>query len=236
MTTSGVADAVFAGDHLDLRALGEVVPMARRLVRADAAALVRVQARDGVVSGYATTLAGALVGRRVRGATPTEVDITVGAGELVEWLADGGPTSARSPVASAPPTRHDNAWRSALPPARGWVELDSVPGAVITQLVAQGAAAHRDADRLGLGARAAQEMLDVPVLTVSPNAAGSPTAAGAPGAPARITNRSLSALTSMGFLAPDGHANVAVVGNWTRIAGAFGSVYAQDKRAGLRLL
>ena len=76
-----------------------------------------------------------------------------------------------------------------------------------------------------MGARAADTLLDHPVLTVSD---GTSTA--------EVTNRSLSALVAMGFLPVDGHVVVSINRGWTRIAAEFGSTYVEPSRGGLSLL
>jgi hypothetical protein len=52
---------------------------------------------------------------------------------------------------------------------------------------------------------------------------------------AEVTLRTVSALTRLGFLPRDSDAGVDVAGRWTRIAGAYGSVYAQARTLGLSL-
>lgn len=212
---------------LDGATVHDLLPMVRRLAAADAATLIRLQARAGVLSGFALAASGALVGRRLATATPVEVDATVLAADLAGW-ADG--FAATPANAATIPVRRDGQWRGALPPTRGWTVLDTVPAAVVLSLVADGVAAHQEAQRQALGARAAQDLLDLAVLTVSARTETGPAST------ALVTNRSLSALVSMAFLPADGAVAVAVAGRWTRIATAFGSVWSQDAQAGLSLL
>lgn len=224
---SPVGDAVADERWLDGATVAELLPMVRRLAAADETALIRLQARAGVVSGFALAASGALVGRRLATATPFDLDATVLAADLAAW-ADSD--FAATPADAALPVRRDGQWRGALPPTRGWTVLDTVPAAVVLSLVADGVAAHQEAQRRALGARAAQDLLDLPVLTVSARTETGPAST------ALVTNRSLSALVSMAFLPADGAVAVAVVGRWTRLATAFGSVWSQDAQAGLSML
>ena len=124
------------------------------------------------------------------------------------------------------PRRRDVEWRAALPPATGWLRLDSVPGDVIRALVRAG----RDALRAvpaGAAATAGESLLDHESLTVS----------GA-GQTAVLPLRVLSALTRMGFLGGDPAADAVLVsaagGGWHRLAAAYGSAY-QHAAPGLGL-
>lgn len=236
MTTSQPGYAVPSEFRVDVAALAELLPMARRLARGDITTLIRVQARAGVLAGFAVAASNALVGRRLAAATPVELDITVLAGDLCAWMEHRQGAYEGSMEALETLERHDGDWRGALPPARGWTVLDTVPEPVVSTLVAEGIAAHQEAENLALGASAAQQLLDQSVLTVS---GGSTTSGGlqtGPALVARVTNRSLSALVSMAFLPRGGSAAVAVAGRWTRVAAAFGSVWAEDARAGFSLL
>lgn len=223
--------------------------MARRLAHGDATALIRVQARAGVVAGFAVAASGALVGRRLAAATPTELDITVLAADVPAWLEHRQGTGEQGTVEALElPERRDGDWRGALPPAHGWTVLDTVPEPVVSALVADGITAHRQVERLALGASAAQQLLDQSVLTVSSSQHTSSSRHTSSGGltsgrrqtdralVAQLTNRSLSALVAMAFLPPGGSATVAVSGRWTRVAAAFGSVWAENASAGLTLL
>lgn len=261
MTTSQPSCATPDLLPLDVAALEELLPMARRLARGDATALVRVQARAGVVAGFAVAASGALVGRRLAAATPVQLDITVLAADLSAWVEHARSVGEEGHVGALRiPQRRDGEWRGALPPALGWTVLDTVPESVISTLVAEGIAAHREAERLALNSSAARQLLDQSVLTVSggrrpsgglqmsggiQTSSGLQTSGGLQSSGAlqtdtalvaRITNRSLSALVSMAFLPSGGAASVAVAGRWTRVAAAFGSVWTEDATAGFGLL
>jgi hypothetical protein len=159
---------------------------------------------------------GVLVSRTVSAAAEP-VDVTVGAADLLASLEPSPPEpgSVGEPVGW--PRPRDVEWRAALPPATGWLRLDSVPGDVVRALVRAG----RDALRAvpaGAVATAGESLLDHESLTVS----------GA-GQTAVLPLRMLSALTRMGFLGGDPAADVVVVsaagGGWHRLAGAYGSAY-----------
>ena len=197
--------------------LAELAPMLRRAVDLDPAALARVRLVPGTASVLVRLPFRVLVARTV--ATTREharADVTVGAGELLDWL-DGSRTD--------PPASRDTAWRGDLPPASGWRRVDSVPDDTIRALVRAGANTLKVASaRAGLpGAQpradVADALLDSVVLTAAADSAD---------VTAAVTLRTLSALTRMGFLARDSHAHIDRSGRWTRVAGAFGTVYAEE--------
>lgn len=234
--------------------LVELAPMLRRAVDLDAACRVRLRIHAGRVTGFIRLPFAVLVARTVPAAPHTApVDTTVGAAELLRTLAE---------KSSDWPAVRDGDWRGTLPPAQGWRRLDSVPDAIVRDLVAKGAHALRElAGREGIpGVRPAagvtDALLNSVVLTIDdaqghdgsqPHDGGqapdadprsrSPdrgrTAASAVPA-AEVTLRTLSALTRMGFLARDSCAHVDTAGRWTRVAATYGSVFTE--RAGLGLL
>jgi hypothetical protein len=105
-----------------------------------------------------------------------------------------------------------------------------VPDEVVRGLVRSGAQALKQAaEREGVPnaqprAEVADALLDSVVLTVEDG-----------GQSVQLTLRTLSALTRMGFLPRDSHIAVDVAGRWTRIAAAYGSVYAERPGSGLGL-
>jgi len=196
--------------------LAELAPVLRRCVALDRGGVARVRAGAATVAVYVRLPFGVLVSRTVPGPPAAAFDATVHCAELLAWL------DATTP---APPPARDAEWRAALPPAGGWQRIDTVPDAVVRDLVRAGALALQDAAaRDGLPgaqprAEVADALLDSVVLTVTDDAA--------PNAIARITLRTLSALTRMGFLARGSHAHVDLAGRWTRVVGSYGTVYAE---------
>jgi hypothetical protein len=189
-----------------------------RLVALDPAAIVRLRAAGGGrVTAYARLPFGVLVSRTVGGAGDP-ADVTVGAGDLLSALDRSEPAG---PVAW--PGRRDVEWRAALPPADGWVRLDSVPGDVVRGLVRAGREALR-AVPAGAATAAGESLLDHESLTVT----------GA-GRTAVLPLRVLGSLTRMGFLGVGAEpVVVSVVAGWTRLAAAYGSAY-QHTAPGLAL-
>jgi hypothetical protein len=179
-----------------------------RLVALDPAAVVRLRSAAARVTAYARLPFGVLVSRTVAG-VGDPADVTVGAGDLLSALDRG-----ERPGPVGWPARRDREWRTALPPADGWVRLDSVPGDVVLKLVRAG----RDALRAvpaGAMAAAGESLLDHESLTVT----------GA-GRTAVLPLRVLGSLTRMGFLGDGGEpVVVSVAAGWTRLAGAYGSAY-----------
>lgn len=207
-------------------ALGELVPLLRRAAGLDAACLGRLR-HDGAISTLFVQLPfRVLVSRAVRTVPAEPVDVTVRAAELLRWVEQDGAEQD----GGAPPVPRDAEWRGALPPPAGWRRVDSVPDDVVRDLVRSGAVALREAAEReaaqregGSGARpraaVADALLDAVVLTVTEPAAD---------LAAAITLRTLSALTRMGFLARNSHADVDRAARWTRVSGRYGSVYAQQ--------
>jgi hypothetical protein len=237
---NGVATAAWPLDRQDWL---ELAPMVRRIARIAATAPVRlIDSADGRRTAMARLPSGALVARSIGHDHPPGrgFDVTARAGDLGRWLdaeefdtdaldtdalaTDGRATDGRAEPEPTP-QRDDSSWRGGRPPQAGWQRIERVPAAVVHDLVRAGARAHADAADQGMGARAAETLLDRPVLTV---ADGTSTA--------QVTNRSLSALVGMGFLPADGHIVVSTNRGWTRIAAEFGSTYVEPRRGGLALL
>lgn len=210
-TLAGAAASLSRERWLDL------APLARRLARLDPFVLVRMRADADHIRLLAGLPSRALVGSTVRSPRTggeRDLDLATHAGALARWLDDD----------LAVPPRVDSAWLTAIPPERGWQRIETVPGEVVRDLVRQGAEAHMDAANRHLGARAANTLLDAAVLVVSDHLTR-----------VELSNRTLGALTSMGFLPEDGDVIVAVNRRWTRVAAARGSVFAENRTDALSL-
>ena len=197
--------------------LAELAPMLRRAVDLDPAALARVRLGPGTVSVLVRLPFRVLAARTVASQVEfARADVTFGAGELLSWL-DG--------TRAEPPTPRDAEWRGGVPPDTGWRRVDTVADEAIRTVVRAGAQTLQDAAvREGLPggqprAEVADVLLDSVVLTATAESGD---------ASAALTLRTLSALTRMGFLARDSHAHIDRSGRWTRLAGAYGSVYAEE--------
>jgi hypothetical protein len=247
MSVPGLADSLGDGPGLP-GALADQVPLLRRAVDLDPAGLVRIRATGANLAVFVRLPFDVLVARTVSRPLAPPIDRTMLARELLGWLTED----------EAEPATRDADWRGGLPPATGWSRVDTVPDDVVRDLVRKGAAALADAAvREGVpGAQPRSEVADAllnsVVLTLTAdgaadganlpaNGANLPAdraadraAAGAP-ARAEVTLRSLSALTRMGFLARGSHAHIDVSGRWTRIAGSYGSVFAERAGLGLQL-
>lgn len=201
----------------------DLAPLLRRVDGLNPAALVRLRHGSGLAAAWVRLPFGVLAARTTTAASVVEaVDTTVAARDLLAWLTDE--------AADAPRPR-DTEWRGALPPTEGWQRVDTVPDDVVRKLVRSGALALKEAAaREGVPgaqprAEVADALLDAVVLTVT----------GAAGARAEVTLRSLSALTRLGFLPRGSHIGVDVCRRWTRVAAAYGSVFAERRGAGLDL-
>ncbi|MBV9594606.1 MAG: hypothetical protein JO147_12520 [Actinobacteria bacterium] len=200
----------------------ELMPLVRRVAKLDQHGLIRLRAVGRLRSALALLPFGVLAGRAVTfDDRPDEgdADVVHSAADLAAWYDD--------PVAPEPP-RQDLEWRSALPPAGGWQRVESVPDAVIRDLVRSGASTLKEtAERENLpGAEPRAEVADALLGSVVLTVSNGPTSA-------TVTLRLLSALTRMGFVARDTTVAVDVRGRWLRVAAAYGSVYAEQVGFGL---
>lgn len=180
-----------------------------RLVAADPAALVRLQASGPSVAVWAQPL-GVVVRRDITG-TLDVADRTVAAADLWQRLR-GNPAEL--------PAADDTAWRVSLPPRTGWELLDEVPVEALHQLALGAASLLPTAtDPAGL--------YDQTVLTVS-------AAAGA----VSLRLRVVLALDRLGFLPADSTGEVARVActpAWARVATRIGTAYQRRVSVGLGL-
>lgn len=204
----------------DRTELAELAPVLQRVAAVDPASLARVRVGEGRVAVLVRLPFNVLVARSVTiaGEVAEPTDVTVRTDELLAWL-DGHRAD--------PPAPHDADWRWGSPPVTGWRRVDTVPGDVVRDLVRKGAQALDDAGPGEHRQHIADALLDSVVLTVASDDATTH---------AEVSLRTLSALTRMGFLPPDSHVAVDVAGRWTRVAAAYGSVYAERAGAALSLL
>lgn len=200
----------------------ELAPLVRRAVELDPSALVRLRHSGTRASLLVRLPFGVLAARTVEVEPGQQLDTTLRGRELLAWL-DG--------ERAEPPGARDAEWRGAAPPQSGWQRIERVPDSDIRPLVRSGALTLQEAaQREGVpGAQpreaVADALLDSVVLTVREG-----------DQEVGVTLRTLSALTRMGFLPRQSHAAVDVAGRWIRVAGAYGSVYAQRPGTGLGLL
>jgi len=184
----------------------DATAFAGRVARWDTAGLVRLRSDGDLVRMWATTPFDALVTRAIRG-TVTPADVTVHAGNLLSGLA-----VARADEVDPGPSV-DASWRSQLPPADGWVAVDSVPATVLAALAEEGATGARD--RPGPAGAASTALLDTEVLTVT-------------GAGMRVVVnlRMVFALSGMGFAPslPGEQVRISATDAWARIDARYGAV------------
>ncbi|MDP9117288.1 MAG: hypothetical protein M3O28_08585 [Actinomycetota bacterium] len=215
-------------------ALGDLAPVLRRAVNLDPRSLARLRlspgdppaGRDAEGAGPTACVLvrlpfGVLVSRTIElpGGPVDNVDVAIHAGEFLAWL-DGEQRD--------PPVQRNGQWRTGLPPSRGWQRVDTVPDAVVRDLVRAGALTVKQA-AAGEGvphaeprAQVTDVLLDAVVLTVHDEDRS-----------AQVTLRVLSAVLRMGFMPSGSHIAVDLAGRWTRVAARYGSVYAE--RAGRQL-
>ncbi|CAL9610632.1 hypothetical protein SUDANB95_05589 [Actinosynnema sp. ALI-1.44] len=176
-----------------------------RAVRLDAATVVRLRNRPSgdLLDAWVATPFDTLATRTVAGRI-TPGDVTVSGTDLLTGLA-----VVRSETID-PGAPKDLLWRSALPPAEGWQQVDRLPGNVVSELAEQGVAVARE--NTGPHGTPPASLLDQTVLTVS----GS-------GLDVKVPLRCLFALSGMGFLGGD-DVRVTATDSWLRIDARFGAV------------
>ncbi len=183
---------------------GDLGAFVGRVVRLDALATVRLQARGDVVTAWASTPFDVLATRSVHGTLDPD-DVTVPAAALLTALSVDRAATV-DPGAGG-------LWMGELPPVAGWAPVDDVPAGEVEQLTERGLAlARENAGPLGPPA----SLLDQTVLTVSTD-----------GGPAvKVPMRCLFALSGMGFVAgDDGDAvRVSATGTWMRLDARYGAV------------
>ncbi|MFB9909350.1 hypothetical protein [Allokutzneria oryzae] len=183
-----------------------------RAVRLDTGVLVRMRVRENVegqplLDAWASTPFDTLVTRTVRGRVEPS-DLTVNGNELLASLAVVGGER----IDPGPP--QDIMWRSALPPATGWLLVDDLPAEMVSDLADQGVAVAKE--NPGPRGTPPASLLDQSVLTVS----GS-------GLDVKIPLRCLFALSGMGFLTGRQEGDVVRVtatDSWVRLDARYGAV------------
>ena len=178
-----------------------------RAVRLSSSAIVRLRAyEDGTVGVWASTGFDVIVARSVRGAMNPS-DTTVKARELLTALV-----VVRADTVD-PGRAIDSEWRAALPPNSGFVHVDDVPAAVLTELVEQGVAVAREQPAPHGGP--SNDLLDQEVLTVSGGGEELP-----------VALCCLFALSGMGFVGEGEQEPVRVraTRGWLRLDARYGSV------------
>lgn len=187
---------------------GDLGAFVGRVVRLDATATVRLQARGGVVTAWASTPFDVIATRSVHGALDPG-DVTVPASALLTALTveRGGTVDPGA----------GGLWAGELPPASGWAPVDAVPAAEVERLTERGLAlARENAGPMGPPA----SLLDQTVLTVSADGAAGGRVT------VKVPMRCLFALSGMGFTTgeADDAVRVSATGTWMRLDARYGAV------------
>jgi hypothetical protein len=203
--------------------LFDTAPLVRRAVGLDPRSVVRVRLNAASVTSFVRLPFGVLVGRTVKVHWDGgKIDCVVSAKDLLAWL-DG--TSREAPAS------RDALWHGTIPPSGGWRRVETVPDAVVRNLVRKGATALQEAaQREGVpGGQPRGEVADALLDSVVVTAQAS-------GLRAEVTLRTLSALTRMGFIPRGSRAAIDISGRWVRVVSEYGSVYAERPGSGLTVL
>ncbi|MFD3676510.1 hypothetical protein [Streptomyces sp. NPDC058613] len=220
-----------------------------RLVHYDRAAAVRLQAAGGAVAVFGRPPSfEVLAVRSVRLAAPvsTPLDLTVSAGELLEYVDEASAAASVPGPVTGPP------WTGVLPPRGGWRQLDGLPGPEAVRAAVAAAVAEfrtRDAalpaqhrtrserDRIGreiwsrpLGdtelpmraVHAAQSLgfLRAVRVPVPVPASGSAAASGS----APVTGSASGTASAPVYVPPSSPVALLAAGNWLRLRTPYGSV------------
>jgi hypothetical protein len=177
-----------------------------RAVRLNSQAVVRLRDASSRLHAWVDTPFDALVTRSMQGAVRPD-DLTVKGADLLAAIAAAGDSVVDLGG------EQDALWRCALPPERGWHEVDQVPAEVLADLADQGMALART--HQGPHGSPPPALLDQKVITVS----------GA-GFDVRVPLRCLLALSGMGFVGGRAAETVRVwaTDSWLRLDARYGAV------------
>ncbi|GAA2530549.1 hypothetical protein [Pilimelia columellifera] len=220
--------------------VGDVGAFLARLLRLDAAAVVRLRPEpDGAGTALWARLPWEVLVTRLVVGGPGQ-DVTVSAAELlatvasgpVSWWsasAGGAPAAGSGVVAGGdgtPLARRDADWRWTLPPTDA-VLVDQVPVDAVRRIADAAASAMREARARGsVGDRKLRDaLLDHVAVTVQPDSS-----AGMGIEPVELSQRLIQAIVRMGFLGgsdgePGATVRVRVAGQWVELAAAYGSAW-----------
>ncbi|MGH3824208.1 MAG: hypothetical protein ACRDRA_15470 [Pseudonocardiaceae bacterium] len=182
-----------------------------RAVRLDSQAIVRLKVGSARLHAWVDTPFDALVTRSMRGAVRPD-DLTVKGTDLLAAVVRVRAGAGNAVV--DPGRARDALWRCALPPQRGWREVDQVPAEVLADLADQGVSLARS--NPGPHGSPPAALLDQKVITVS----------GA-GFDVGVPLRCLFALSGMGFVGGRAAAEIVRVwatDSWLRLDARYGAV------------
>lgn len=227
---------------LHLTGAGEAADLAAflgRLVRWDKAAVVRLQARSGVLAVFGHPPFGGVLAVRTAALAGPDVtlDATVSAGQLLEGIggvdattsADGpGSVGGVSVTVTVPPSVTGPSWAGLLPPRGGWQRVaDLVPNdvcAVADQVVGE----FRSRTEALVPERRTRGELDSLAEEIWSR----------PLSDAGLPLRAVHAAQALGFLRPAGDEpfGLLAAGPWLRLRTTFGSVMVRRAVTGPGLL
>ncbi|PXY20279.1 hypothetical protein DI005_21985 [Prauserella sp. PE36] len=192
-------------DAADRETLGAFIA---RAVRLDGNAVIRLRTRrPGVLEAWAATPFDVLVTRAVEGDV-APADVTVSGSELLAAL-----TVTPGEVMDPGPPR-DLLWRSELPAATSWQQVDTLPAAVVADLADRGVALARE--NVGPHGTPPASLMDQTVLTVSGGSLE-----------IKVPMRCLFAMSGMGFVdssVSDDVVRVTATDSWLRLDARYGAV------------
>ncbi|MFE7426548.1 hypothetical protein ACF1FX_34315 [Streptomyces sp. NPDC014646] len=218
-------------EFADARETADLAAFLARLLHYDRAAAVRMQAGGSALAVFGRPPSFEVLAiRTARLAERHAFDITVSAGELLEFLGsfdtEGGDTEGGADPGPLPAAVTGPPWTGVLPPRGGWRELPGLPDPVsLREAVTAAVAEFRTRDEALPEARRTRTERDRIGREIWSRTIGT----------TALPLRAVHAALSLGFLrpAPDFPVALLAAGSWLRLRTPFGSIALRGHDSGL---
>ncbi|MFF9397175.1 MULTISPECIES: hypothetical protein [unclassified Streptomyces] len=218
-------------EFADARETADLAAFLARLLHYDRAAAVRMQAGGSALAVFGRPPSFEVLAiRTARLAERHAFDITVSAGELLEFLGsfdtEGGDTEGGAGPGPLPAAVTGPPWTGVLPPRGGWRELPGLPDPVsLREAVTAAVAEFRTRDEALPEARRTRTERDRIGREIWSRTIGT----------TALPLRAVHAALSLGFLrpAPDFPVALLAAGSWLRLRTPFGSIALRGHDSGL---
>ncbi|MFF9318762.1 hypothetical protein ACF1BP_05530 [Streptomyces sp. NPDC014735] len=218
-------------EFADARETADLAAFLARLLHYDRAAAVRMQAGGSALAVFGRPPSFEVLAiRTARLAERHAFDITVSAGELLEFLGsfdtEGGDTGGGADPGPLPAAVTGPPWTGVLPPRGGWRELPGLPDPVsLREAVTAAVAEFRTRDEALPEARRTRTERDRIGREIWSRTIGT----------TALPLRAVHAALSLGFLrpAPDFPVALLAAGSWLRLRTPFGSIALRGHDSGL---